>query len=163
MTSLSYVLTPSKSITVSQMMHTIVFAFSSLRLHLILSRTRKSGSSFYLVFSQSNITVVLPLAYVILALMKLYLLAPIAIPTDINLMGRHNKPFLIISLLFRGCAPWFRTHPMPKKCSTGRSTNMTQARSQTFLMVPITVHSWRLLSLLMMKYFPCGSSPIPEI
>ena len=33
--------TPSKSIMVSQMMHIIAFTFSSLRLHLILSRTQK--------------------------------------------------------------------------------------------------------------------------
>ena len=58
MTSLSYVPTPSKSIMVSQMMHTIVFNFSSLRLHLILSRIQKSRSNSSLVFSQSNITVV---------------------------------------------------------------------------------------------------------
>ena len=54
MTSLSYVPTPSKSIMVSQMMHTIVFNFSSLRLHLILSRIQKSRSNSCLVFSQSN-------------------------------------------------------------------------------------------------------------
>ena len=89
-TSLSYVPTPSKSIMVSQMMHTTVFAFSSLRLHLILSRIQKSESNFSLVFSQSDITVVLPLVYVILAPMKLYLLAPSAKLTDTNLMGICN-------------------------------------------------------------------------
>ena len=113
MTSLSYVPTRSKSIMVSQMMHTIVFAFSSLRLHLILSRIRKSGSNFSLVFSQSDITVVPRLVYVILAPMKLYLLAPSAKLTDTNLTGRHHKLISNISPLFHGCVPWFRTHPMP--------------------------------------------------
>jgi len=163
MTSLSYVPTPSKLIMVSHMMHTIVFAFSSLRLHLILSRTRKSVSNFSLVFSQSDITVVPPLAYVILATMKLYLLAPSAKLTDTNLMGRHHKLISFIFPLSHGCVPWFRTHPMPEKCNTGRNTNTTPPRSQTFLMVPITVHSWRLLSPSMMKNFPCGSSLIPGI
>jgi hypothetical protein len=162
-TSLSYAPTPSKLIMVSQMMHTIVFAFSFLRLHLILSRTRKSGSNFSLVFSQSNITVVPPLAYVILAPTKLYLLAPSAKPTDTNLMGRHHKLFFNIFPLSHGCVPWFRTHPMPKKCNTGRNTNTTPPRPQIFSMVLITVHSWRLLSLSMMKNFPCGSSLIPGI
>ena len=163
MTSLSYVPTPSKWIMVSRMTHTIVFAFSSLRLHSILSRTRKSGSNFSLVFSQSNITVVPPLAYVILAPMKLYLLAPSAKPTVTNLMGRHHKLFFNIFPLSHGCVPWFRIHPMPKKCNTVRNTNTIPPRSQTFLMVPIRVHSWRLTLLSMMKNFPCGSSLIPGI
>src|ERR1700734_720620 len=148
---------------VSQMTHTIVFAFSSLRLHLILSRTQRSGSNFSLVFSQSDITVVPPLVYVILAPMKLYLLAPSAKLTDTNLIGRLHKPIFNISPLSHGCVPWFQTHPMPKKCNTDQSTNTTPLRSQTFLMVPITVHSWRLLSLSVMKNFPCGSSLIPEM
>ena len=59
-------------------------------LHLILSRTRKSGSNFSLVFSQSNITVVPLLVYVILASMKLYPIAPSAKLTDTNLTGRHQ-------------------------------------------------------------------------
>src|SRR6266446_7767072 len=126
---------------VSQMTHTIVFAFSSLRLHLILSRTQKSGSNFSLVFSQSNITVVPPLAYVILAPMKLYLLAPSAKLTVTNLMGRHHKLFFNIFPLSHGYVPWFRTNPTLKKCNTGRNTNTTPIRSQTFLMVPITVPS----------------------
>src|ERR1700734_2060209 len=162
-TSLSYVPTPSKSIMVSRMMHTTVFAFSSLKLHLILSRIQKSESNFSLVFSQSDITVVLPLVYVILAPMKLYLLAPSAKLTDTNLMGRHRKLIFNISPLSRNCVPWFQTHPMPKKCNTDQSTNTTPLRSQTFLMVPITVHFWRLLSLLVEKNFPCGSSLIPEM
>ena len=159
--SLSYVHTPSKSNMVSQMMHTIVFAFSTLRLHLILSRTQKSGSNFSLVFSQSNITVVPPLVYVIPAPMKLYLLAPSAKLIDTNLMERRRKLIFNISPLSHGCVPWFRTRHMPKKCNTDQSTNITPPRSQIFLTVPITVHSWRLLSLLMMKNFPCGSSLIP--
>jgi len=163
LTSLSYVPTPSKLIMVSQGMHTLVFDFSSLRLHLILSRIRKSGSNSSLVFSQSNITVVPPLVYVILAPMKLYLLAPSAKLTDTTLMGRHHKHISIISPLFHDCVLWFQTHHMPKKCNTGQSTNTTPPRSQIFLMVPITVHSWRLLSLLVMKNFPCGFSPIPEM
>src|ERR1700678_480792 len=115
MTSLSYVPTPSKSIMVSQMMHTIVFDFFSLRLHLILSRIRKSGSNSPLVFSQSNITVVPPLVYVILAPMKLYLLAPSAKLTDTNLMGRHHKPISIISPLFHDCVLWFLNSSYAKK------------------------------------------------
>ena len=145
------------------MMHTIVFAFSFLRLHSRLSRTRKSGSNFSLVFSQSNITVVCPRVYAILALTKIYLLAPSAKLTVTNLMGRHHKLFFNIFPLSHGYVPWFRTNPMLKKCNTGRNTNTTPLRSQTFLMVPITVHSWRLLSLSMMKNFPCGSSRIPGI
>src|ERR1700679_502734 len=132
MTSLSYVLTPSKSIMVSQMMRTIVFAFSSLRLHLILSRTQKSESNFSPVFSQSDMTVVPLLAYVILAPMKLYLLAPSAKLTDTNLMGRHRKLIFNIFPLSRDCVPWFQTHPMPKKCNTDQSTNTTPLRSQIF-------------------------------
>ena len=141
MTSLSYVPTPSKSIMVSQMMHTIVFNFSTLRLHLILSRIQKSGSNSSLVFSQFNITVVPPLVYVILAPMKLYLLAPSAKLTNTNLMERHHKHIFIISPLSHDCMLWFQTHHMPKKCNTSHSTNTTLPRSQTFLMVPITVHS----------------------
>ena len=163
MTSLTYVPTPSKLIMVSQKMHTIAFAFSFLRLHFILSRTQKSRFNFSLVFNQFNITVVPPLAYVILAPMKLYLLAPSVKLIDTNLMGRHRKLIFITFLLFHGCVPWFRTHPTPKKCNTGQNTNMTPPRSQTFLMVPITVHSWRLLSLSMTKNFLCGSSLIPGI
>ena len=163
MTSLSYALTRSKSIMVSQMRHTIVFASSSLRLPSILSRIPKSGFNFSLAFSQSSITVVSPLAYVILALTKVYLLAPSAKLTDTYLMGRHHKLIFSTYPLSLDCVPWFQTQSMPKKCNTGRSTNITPPRSQTFSMVPITVHSWRLLSLLMMKNFPCGSSPIPEI
>ena len=144
-TSLSYVPTPSKSIMVSQMMHITVFAFSSLRLHLILSRIQKSESNFSLVFSQSDITVVLPLVYVILAPMKLYLLAPSAKLIDTNLMGRRHKLIFSIFLLSLGCVPWFQTLPMPKKCSTVQNTNTTPPRSLIFLMVLITVHSWRLL------------------
>jgi hypothetical protein len=162
-TSLSYVPTPSKSIMVSQTMHTIAFVLSSLRLHLILSRIQKSGFNFSLVFSQSNITVVLPLVYVIPAPMKLYLRAPSAKLIGTNLTGRHHKHIFSISPLSHGCVPWFRTHPMPKKCNIGQSTNTTPPRSQTFLMVHITVHSWRLLSPSMMKNFPCGSSLIPGI
>ena len=163
MPSLSYVPTPSKLITVSQMMHTTVFAFSSLRPHLILSRTQKSGSNFSLVFSQSNITVVPPLAYVIPAPMKLYLLVPSAKLINTNLMGRHHKLIFNTFPLSHGYRPWFRTHPTPKRCNTGQNTNTTPPRSQTFLTAPITVHSWRRLSLLMMKNFPCGSSLIPGI
>ena len=164
MTSLSYVPTPSKLIMVSQMMHTIVFAFSFLRLHLILSRTQKSRSNFSLVFSQSNITVVPPLSYVILAPMKLYLLAPSAKLTDTNLMGRHHKLIFNIFPLFHSYMPQFRIHPMPKKeCNTGWNTNTTPPRSQIFSMVLITIHSWRLLSLSVMKNLPCGSSLIPGI
>lgn len=163
MTSLSYAPTPSKLIMVSRMMRTIVFAFFFLRPHLILSRTRKSGSNFSPVFSQSNITVVPPLAYVILAPMKLYLLAPSAKPTDTNLMGRHHKLIFNIFPLSHGCVPWFRTYPTPKECDTGRNTNTTLRRSQIFSMVLITVHFWRLLSLSVMKNFPCGSSLIPGI
>ena len=163
LTSLSYVPTPSKLIMVSQGMHTLVFDFSSLRLHLILSRIRKSGSNSSLVFSQSNITVVPPLVYVILAPIKLYLLAPSAKLTDTNLMGRHHKHIFIISPLSHDCVLWFRTQHMPKKCNTGQSTNTTPLRSQTFSMVPITVHFWRLLSLLVMKNFPYGSSLIQEM
>src|ERR1700728_4879005 len=148
---------------VSRTMHTIVFAFSFLGRPLILSRTRKRESDFSLVFSQSNITVVPPLVYAILAPTKLYLLAPSAKPTDTNLMEKNRKLIFIIFLLSHGCVPWFRTPPTPKKCNTGQSTNMTPPRSQTYLTVPIIVHSWRLLSLLMMKNFPCGSSLIPEI
>ena len=163
MTSLSYVPTPSKLIMVSRTMHTIVFAFSFLRLHLILSRTQKSRSNFSLVFSQSNITVVPPFAYVILAPMKLYLLAPSAKLTDTNVMGRHHKLIFNIFPLFHGYVPWFQTYPMPKECNTGKNTNTTPPRSQIFLMVLITIHSWRLLSLSVMKNFPCGSSLIPGI
>ena len=163
LTSLSYVPTSSKSIMVSQGMHTLVFDFSSLKLHLIRSRIQKSGSNSSLVFSQSDITVVPHLVYVILAPTKLYLLVPSAKLTDTNLMGRHHKQISIISPLFHDCVLWFRTHHMLKKCNTGQSTNTTPPRSQIFLMVPITVHSWRLLSLLVMKNFPCGFSPIPEM
>ena len=122
MTSLSYMHTPSKSIMVSQMMHTIVFYFSSLRLHLILSRIQKSKSNSSLVFSQSDITVVPPLVYVILAAMKLYLLAPSPKLTDTNLMGRHYKHISIISPLSHNCMLWFQAHYMSKKCNTGQST-----------------------------------------
>ena len=163
MTLLSYVPTPSKLIMVSRIMHTTVFAFSSLRRHLILSRTQKSGSNFSPVSSQSNITAVLPHAYVILAPMKLYLLAPSAKPTDTNLMGRHHRLISTIFPLSHGCVPWFRMHPMPKKCNTGRNTNTTPPRSQTFLMVLIIAHSYRLSSQLVMKNFPCGSSLIQGI
>jgi len=163
LTSLSYVPTPSKSIMVSQGMHTLVFDFSSLKLHLIRSRIQKSGSNSSLVFSQSDITVVPHLVYVILAPTKLYLLVPSAKLTDTNLMERHHKQIFIIFPLSHDCVLWFRTHHMPKKCNTGQSTNTTPPRSQIFLMVPITVHSWRLLSLLVMKNFPCGFSPIPEM
>jgi hypothetical protein len=163
MTSLLYMPTPSKSIMVSQGMHTLVFDFSSLRLYLILSRIWKSGSNSSLVFSQSNITVVPPLVYVILAPMKLYLLAPSAKLTDTTLMRRHHKHIFIISPLSHDCVLWFQIHHMPKKCNTSQSTNMTPPRSQIFLMVPFTIHSWRLLLLLVMKNFPCGFSLIPEI
>ena len=133
--------TPSKSIMVSQVMHTIVFDLSSLRLHLILSRIQKSGSNFSLVLSQSDITVVPPLVYVILVPMKLYLLAPSAKLTDTNLMGRHHKHIPIISPLSHNCILWFQTHHISRKCNTSQSTNMTLPRSQTFLMMPITIHS----------------------
>ena len=162
-TSLSYTPTPSRLIIVSRMTHTIVFAFSFLRLHSILSRTWKSGSNFSLVFSQSNITVVLPLAFVILAPMKLSLLAPSANLTDKNLMRRHHKLIFNIFPLSHGCVPWFRTYPTSERCNTGQNTNMTPPRSEIFLMVPITVHSWRLFSLSVMKNFPCGFSLIPGI
>jgi hypothetical protein len=145
LTSLSYVPTPSKSIMVSQGMHTLVFNLSPLRLHLILSRIWKSRFNFSLAFSQSNITVVPPLVYAILAPIKLYLLAPSAKLTNKTLMGRHHKHIFIISPLSHDCVLWFQTHHMPKKCNTGQSTNTTPPRSQIFLMVPITVHSWRLL------------------
>ena len=115
LTSLSYVPTPSKSIMVSQGMHILVFDFSSLKLYLICSGIQKSGSNFSLVFSQSDITVVAPLVYVILAPMKLYLLVPSAKLTDTNLMGRHHKHIFIISPLSHDCVLWFRTHHMPKK------------------------------------------------
>ena len=141
MISLSYALTPSRLIMVSRMMHTIVFAFFFLRLHLILLRTQKSGSNFSLVFSQSSITVVPPLAYVIPVPTKIYLLAPSAKLTDTNQMGRHHKLISSTFPLSHDCIPWFRTQPMPKKCNTSLSTNTTPPRSQTFLMVPITVHS----------------------
>jgi Transposase family tnp2 len=146
-TSLSYMPTHSKSIMVSQMMHTPVFNFSSLRLHLILSRIQKSESNSYLVFSQSNITVVPPLVYVILATMKLYLLAPSAKLTDKNLMERHHKHISSIFPLSHDCVLWFQTHHMPKRCNTSQSTNMTPPRSQTFLIMPITIHSWSLLTI----------------
>src|SRR6202789_4702935 len=100
LTSPSYMPTPSKSIMVSQGMHILVFDFSSLKLHLICSRIQKSGSNSSLVFSQSDITVVAPLVYVILAPTKLYLLVPSAKLTDTNLMGRHHKQISIISPLF---------------------------------------------------------------
>src|ERR1700722_16008585 len=145
MTSLSYVPTPSKSIMVSQMMHTIVFALSFLRLNLILSRTWKSAFNFSLAFSQSNITVVLPLVFSTLAPMKPYLLAQAVKLTDTNLMGRHHKHTFNISPLSHGCVPWFPTHRMQLKCNTGQSTNTTLTKSQTFLMVLITAHSLRLL------------------
>ena len=92
---------------VSQGMHTLVFDFSFLKLHLIRSRIRKSGSNFSLVFSQFDITVVPPLVYVILAPTKLYLLVPSAKLTDTNLMGRHHKQISIISPLFHDCMLWF--------------------------------------------------------
>ena len=145
------------------MMHTIDFDFSSLRLHLILSIIQKSRSNSSLVFSQSDITVVPPLVYVILAHIKLYLLVPSAKLTSPNLMGRHYKHISIISPLSYNCMLWFQTHHISKKCNTSQSINMMLPRSQTFWMVPITVHSWRLLSLLVMKNLPCGSSLIPEI
>ena len=162
-TSLSYVPTPSRLIMVSWMMHTIVFTFSFLMLYLILSRTWKSGSNFSFVFSQSNIIVVLPLVFVILAPMKLYLLALSANLTNINLMGRHHKLIFNIFPLSHGCVPWFQTYPTSEKCNTGQNTNTTSPRSEIFLMVPITMHSWRLFSLSVMKNFPCGSSLIPGI
>jgi hypothetical protein len=145
MSSCLYVPTPSKSIMVSQMIHTPVFDFSSLKLHLICSRIQKSGSNSSLVFSQSDITVVSPLAYVILAPMKLYLLVPSTKLTDTNLMGRHHKQISIISPSSHDCVLWFQTHHMPKKCNTGQSTNMTPPKSQTLLMVPITIHSCHYL------------------
>ena len=137
--------TPSKSIMVSQMMHTTVFALSFLRLNLILSRTRKSGSNFSLVFSQSNTIVVPPLVFAILAFTKPYLPAPTAKPTDTKLMGRHHKHISNISPLSHGCVPCFQTLPMRKKCNTDQSTNMTPPKSRTFLMVLIIAHSLRLM------------------
>ena len=125
MTSCLYVPTPLKSIMVSQMMHTPVFNFSSLKLHLIRSRIQKSGSNSSLVFSQSDTTVVPPLVYVILAPMRPYLLVPSAKLTDTDLMGRHHKQIFIISPSSHDCVLWFQTHHMPKKCNTCQSTNMT--------------------------------------
>jgi hypothetical protein len=162
MTSCLYVPTPLKSIMVLQIMPTPVFNFSFLKLHLICSRIQKSRSDSSLVFSQSDITVV-PLAYVILAPIELYLLVPSAKLTDTNLMGRHHKQISIISSCSMIAFYGFKLIICQKKCNTGQSTNMTPPRSQTFSMVPITVHSWRLLSLLVMKNFPCGSSLIPEM
>ena len=141
MISLLYVPTLSKSIMVSQTMHTIVFAFSCLRLHLKLSGTQKSASNSFLVFSQFNITVALPLVYVILAPMKPYLLAPSAKLTDINLMRRHHSLTFIIFSLFLDCMPWFQIHLMLKKCNTDQSINTILTRSPTYLIVHIIVYS----------------------
>ena len=141
-------------------MHTIVFVLSFLRLHLILSRIQKSKFNFSLAFSQSNTTVVPLLVSAILAPMKLYLVAPTAKLTNTKLMGRHHKPNFSISLLSHGYVQCFPIHSMPRKCNTAHNTNMILQRLQTFLMVLITAHCWRLLSLLVMKKFQCGSSQI---
>src|SRR5271169_1589110 len=145
---------------VSPRLHTIVFVLSFLRLHLILSRTQRSGFNFFLAFSQSNTTVAPLLVSAILALMKPYLLAPTAKLTDTKLMGRHHKPTSSISPLSPDYVQWFPTHLMQRRCNTAQSTNMTLQRSQTFLMVLITTHCLGLLSLLVMKKFQCGSSLI---
>src|SRR5271169_7186690 len=143
---------------VSPRMPTIVFTLFFLRLHLILSRTQKSGFNFSLAFSQSNTTVVPLLVSAILALMKPYLLAPTARLTNTKLMGRHHKPTSSISPLSPDYMQWFPTHLMQRRCNTAQSTNMTLQRSQTFLMALITAHCLGLLSLLVMKKFQCGSS-----
>jgi len=132
--------TPSKSNMVSPRMHTIVFALSFLRLHLILSRTQKSGSNFSLAFSQSNTTVVPPPVSAILAPMKPYLVALTATLTDTKLMGRHHKPISSISPLFHGYVQCYPTLLMQRKCNTGQNTNMILQRWQTFLMALITAH-----------------------
>ena len=110
-----------------------------------LLKTQRSGSNVSLVFSQFDITTVPLLVYVILALTNLYLLAQSAKLIDTNLMGRRHKLIFSIFLLSLGCVPWFQTLRMPKKCSTGQNTNTTPPRSLIFLMVLITIHSWRLL------------------
>ena len=139
----------------------MLFGLSFLRLHWILSRTLKSRSNSSLAFSQSSCVVVLCPVSAILALMRTYLVVLTAKLTDTKLMERHHRHTFNISPLSYGCVPWFPTHQ--KKCSINHSTNMTLQKSQIFLMVPITTHCWRLLSILVMNKFLCGSSLTPEI
>ena len=160
MTLLLYMPTPSSSNMVSSIRHTIVFAMSSLRLHLILLRTQKSTFNFSLAFSQFNIIAVTHHVSAILATMKPYPAVLIAKLTDTKLMGRHHKLILSIFPLFHSCVPCSPTHSMLKKCNTGQSTNLTPTR---FLMAPTTTHCLRLLLLFVMNTFQCGSSLILEI
>ena len=141
----------------------MLFGLSFLGLHWILSRTPKSGSNSSLAFNQSSCIVVLCPVSAILALMRTYLVVLTAKLINTKLMERHHRHTFNISLLSHGCMPWFPTHPMQKKCSINQSTNMTLQKSQIFLMVPLTAHCWRLLSILVMNEFLCGSSLIPEI
>ena len=141
----------------------MLFGLSFLRLQWILSRTPKSRSNSSLAFNQSSCIVVLCPVSAILALMRTYLVVLTAKLTNTKLMEKHHRHTFNISLLSHSCMPWFPTHPMQKKCSIDQSTDMTLQKSQIFLMVPITAHCWRLLSILVMNKFLCGSSLIPEI
>lgn len=158
-----YAPTLSRFIMDSPETHIIVFGLFFLRSPLIHSRTQRSAFKSSQAFSLFNITVVCPLVSAILAPMKPSLPVPIAKLTDINLMGRLHNPIFSIFPLFHGFALCFPTHSMLLKCNTDQNTNTILLKSRTFSIPPIIAHCSRLLSLLVMNNFQCGSFLIPEM
>ena len=140
MTSLSYVPTPSKLIMVSQMMHTIVFNFSPQAPLDTLKNTEKQ-IQFLSGFQPVQYHYCPSSCACYTGPCETLSTCPKCKLTNTNLIKRHHKHIFIISPLSHDCVLWFQTHYMPKKCNTSQSTNTTLPRSQTFLMMPITVHS----------------------
>ena len=145
----------------SLMRHTIVFAMSSLRLHLILSRTQKSVFNFSLAFSQFDCC---PLSYIYYTGHYETLSSCVNCKAD---SYKANEKTLQAYFEYLPFIPqlhaMFSNSSYAKKCNTSQSANLIPTRLQIFFDGITTAYCWRLLLLLMMNTFQCGSSLILEI